>query len=310
MEKFRLKGLSLFMIIAALLVKLPAMAQEWTVPDDKKAEVCPIKFTDDFVKKGENVFLKNCTSCHGMPGKDNYQKAMNPQPGDPATDKFQKQTDGALFYKLTTGRGSMLSFKTVLTDEERWSVIAYFRSFNKSYVQPDPSIAKSKIRGKNVKIDFAYDEKASKIRLTVTGELDGKRGPIKGAEVLLYLKRYFGNLPIETSKTTNENGRVSFDFDQKLKADEQGNVTLIAKFSEGNFGQAEGSTTIKAGTTVHPVSLVEKRALWNKAEMIPLWLIFSYLAVVGVIWGFLFYIVGQIKKLKELGAAELEKDNA
>ena len=204
----------------------------------------------------------------------------------------------------------MASFKAILTDEERWSAIAYFRSFNKAYIQPDPSIAKSKIRGKNVKIDFVYDEKASKIKLAVTGELDGKRIPIKGAEVLLYVKRYFGNLPIETSKQTNENGRVSFDFDQKLKADEQGNMFLIAKVSEGNFGQAEGKTTLKIGTAIHPKSLTEKRALWNTGPMIPWWLILSYLAVVGVIWGFLFFIVGQIKKIKDIGDQATEKSNS
>lgn len=306
MERIRLNGLGLLLIALAFLMHLPASAQEWVVPDDKKAEVCPIKFTDEFVKKGEAVFQKNCTSCHGTPSKGNFVK-MVPEPGDPATDKFQKQTDGALYYKLTTGRGAMASFKAILTDEERWSAIAYFRSFNKGYVQPDPSIAQSKIRGKNVKVDFVFDEKTSKIKLAVTGELDGKRIPIKGAEVLLYVKRYFGNLPIQTSKPTNETGHVSFDFDPKLKADEQGNMNFIAKVSEPNFGQAEGKASMKIGTPIHPKSLVEKRALWNTGPMIPWWLIISYLAVVGVIWAFLLFIVKEIKRIKEIGDQAMGK---
>ena len=129
-------------------------AQEWVVPDDKKQKVSPVKFNDEVTKKGEDVFKKNCTSCHGEPTKGNFVK-LTPEPGDPATDKFQKQTDGALFYKITTGRSPMPEFKNVLSDDERWQVIAYFRGFNKSYVQPEPVLAPSgKYGGLDIKANL------------------------------------------------------------------------------------------------------------------------------------------------------------
>jgi len=36
---------------------------------------------------------------------------MAPSPGDPASDQFQLQSDGALFHKIKMGRGTMPKFE-------------------------------------------------------------------------------------------------------------------------------------------------------------------------------------------------------
>ena len=109
----------------------------WVVPEEAKGKVCPFQFTPETVKSGENVFQKNCKSCHGDPGKQNWAKIV-PPPGDPASAGFQGQTDGEMFYRITTGKAPMPQFGNVLSDEERWHVISYIRSFNSGYVQPAP----------------------------------------------------------------------------------------------------------------------------------------------------------------------------
>jgi hypothetical protein len=42
--------------------------------------------------------------------------------------KVQEQADGALYWKITKGRAPMASFKTLLTDDQRWHVINYIRT--------------------------------------------------------------------------------------------------------------------------------------------------------------------------------------
>ncbi|MCK7540494.1 MAG: cytochrome c [Marinilabiliales bacterium] len=58
-----------------------------------------------------------------------------PVPGDPATEKIQRNSDGEIFHKVTVGRGQMPSFRSVLTTDEIWKVVSYLRSFNRSYIQ-------------------------------------------------------------------------------------------------------------------------------------------------------------------------------
>ena len=120
--------------------------QTWTVPDSEKEQTAPFRFTEEVVKQGADLYGKNCQSCHGLPGKANWAK-LTPEPGDPASEKFAKDTDGDLFFKITTGRGPMPQFRNVLGEDDRWSVIAFLRTFHKVYVQPYPELAKAAAKG-------------------------------------------------------------------------------------------------------------------------------------------------------------------
>jgi mono/diheme cytochrome c family protein len=49
--------------------------------------------------------------------------------GDFSSEAFQKQSDGALFYKTTIGRDDMPEFaKKIPDDEDRWLVVNYMRA--------------------------------------------------------------------------------------------------------------------------------------------------------------------------------------
>ncbi len=41
----------------------------------------------------------------------------------------QEQTDGAIFWKLSEGKGDMPSYRGVLSDDERWKLVTYIRHF-------------------------------------------------------------------------------------------------------------------------------------------------------------------------------------
>jgi mono/diheme cytochrome c family protein len=43
----------------------------------------------------------------------------------------KKQTDGALYWKISNGRGNMPPYKEALSDEQRWQLVVYLRELGK-----------------------------------------------------------------------------------------------------------------------------------------------------------------------------------
>jgi len=86
------------------------------------------------VNTGKDLFAKHCKSCHGKDGLGDGPKAatLGKSCGDFTAKEFQSQTDGEIFYKITTGRDKMPAFgKTISEDNERWSLVNYLRNSNK-----------------------------------------------------------------------------------------------------------------------------------------------------------------------------------
>ena len=119
----------------------------WAVPDEARQKVCPFQFTPETVKSGEGIFLRNCKSCHGDPGKQNWAKICRAlvwscripetnRRGDVLPDHYRENPDATV--------------RKILTTEERWQVISFIRSFNPAYVQPLPVVNVQ--REKNLKL--------------------------------------------------------------------------------------------------------------------------------------------------------------
>jgi len=291
-----MKNLNLLLLVSSgIFLMLRVSAQEWVVPDDNKDKKSSFRFNKETSVKGETVFKQNCQACHGDPTKGTYNKGLVPVPGDPATDKFQKQTDGALFYKITTGRGAMPQFRDILTEEQRWQVISYFRSFNKNYIQPAKELNEiSAVNVQNIFISLSFNPVNNQIKALVTDKINK---PVRSAGVGLFVKRYFGNLKIGELVTTNEQGIAIFDFPKDIPGDKKGNIIIIADINVGG-SDIQKKDTFTIGIPVNNPPLTDARAMWNVMAKAPVWLSLSYFIVVGVIWGFLIYIVFQLVKLK------------
>jgi mono/diheme cytochrome c family protein len=304
--KFRNRTVILLLIIIFNLGYQKLLSQDWEVPADKMQKVSPFEFTNQTQKDGESLFQRNCVSCHGTPGKANFVKLV-PPPGDVVTDKFQKQTDGALFFKITNGRAPMPTFRDILNEQERWSIISYVRSFNPLYVQPAPvAVSKGSYGGMNISVDAAFLPAMHKIKLTVNGKKDKELKALKGIELALFAKRYFGNLPIEEPQTTDSNGEAFFDYADSIPGDTTGNVDFVLRINTEGFDEFYKDTVIKAGKVMKARSLIDTRAMWTVRSQAPIWLILSYSLLVIAVWGILGYIVMQIWKIKKAG----EKKNS
>lgn len=116
--------------ILALAIAASATAQTpWTVPDSEKNRKSPIASSPKVVEQGKKVAQVNCNSCHGTTGKGNGLAAMalTPKPADWTSKKIQDESDGALFWRITTGRGPMPAWKH-LAESDRWALVQYIRT--------------------------------------------------------------------------------------------------------------------------------------------------------------------------------------
>lgn len=106
---------------------LPDQNAPWAVPDTYKAKKNTVKYDKTAAAA---LWGTHCKSCHGKEGLGDGTKAaqLKTDPGDFSAAAFQKQSDGALFYKTWEGRDEMPSYKKKgLDEEEVWQLVHYMR---------------------------------------------------------------------------------------------------------------------------------------------------------------------------------------
>jgi len=277
-------------------------SQEWIVPDDKKSRLSSFNFDDNTRMAGQKLYTLNCMSCHGTPGKANFLNLV-PPPGDPATEKIQRNNDGEIFYKVTTGRGQMPSFKSVLTTDEIWNIISYIRSFNKTYIQQVHAIiSSSAYPGALIGLFLEHNVIDSTIVVTVYADKETSRKPVTDAGIRLYVHRTFGHQLIDEEKVTDKTGKAVFKLSPRMRGDSLGNIKISAGFTdEDTFGSVSKDTLINAGIKTTPVSLVAERAMWNNVRKAPLWVLFSYVLGVLTAWGFIIIVLMKIRSIYIVG---------
>ena len=117
-------------VVVAFGPSAPVLGQgAWEAPAAEKAKKNPLPANAATVAQGKKVADVNCVSCHGAKGKGDgaAAAALNPKPADWTSTKVQAESDGEIFWKLSTGRGAMPSWK-FLPDNDRWAVVGYIRS--------------------------------------------------------------------------------------------------------------------------------------------------------------------------------------
>lgn len=134
MKKFRMSLLPNLLIASVLLLAASgAFAQSqqepWVAPPEADKLVNPVKADKEVLKTGEALYMSECKVCHGSNGDgvSDVGKNLKQKPKNFTADDFLTQSDGAIFWKLSEGRGLMQPFKTMLTEEEIWSVVMYVK---------------------------------------------------------------------------------------------------------------------------------------------------------------------------------------
>jgi mono/diheme cytochrome c family protein len=111
----------------------PKQSNPWVAPSSANAMINPFKGNEKATMDGKKIYVQYCVVCHGDKGKGDGIAAagLNPKPADHTSDKIQCQSDGAIFWKMTTGRSPMASYEKSLTVDQRWELVNYIRTFKK-----------------------------------------------------------------------------------------------------------------------------------------------------------------------------------
>jgi mono/diheme cytochrome c family protein len=126
-------GMSVFGV-GRMAAQEQAVPPPWIAPDDAKKVKNPMPSNAENLAAGEQLFSDNCVLCHGEKGMGDGPgaKTIKVKPANFTDPKVQSsETDGALFWKMSNGRGPMPAWKDVLTDEERWKLVNYIRKLGK-----------------------------------------------------------------------------------------------------------------------------------------------------------------------------------
>lgn len=102
----------------------------WNAPERAAHRSNPVLATDAAIERAQMIFHQNCELCHGPKGKGNgpMSTSLPVKPADLSSERVQSQTDGALFWKILSGRGMMPSTQATLSDEQRWALVDYIRT--------------------------------------------------------------------------------------------------------------------------------------------------------------------------------------
>ena len=122
-------------LVFLLSISESAFAQykPWVAPPSADNLKNPDEGKPSVLVEAKALYIANCGPCHGEKGKGDGPAAggLNPRPADHTSESVQKQTDGAIFWKLSEGRAPMPAYKKVFTDVQRWGLVAYIRSLAK-----------------------------------------------------------------------------------------------------------------------------------------------------------------------------------
>jgi mono/diheme cytochrome c family protein len=102
----------------------------WVAPAWADTLKNPVAGQESAAIAGKKIFSSYCVACHGTGGEGNGPAAtgLNPSPANLTLPRVQNQSDGAIFWKISTGRNGMAPYKESLSARQRWALVDFIRS--------------------------------------------------------------------------------------------------------------------------------------------------------------------------------------
>lgn len=283
----------IFSALVFVLLANFAMASDfppWEAPADEAAKENPIASDKKALSDGAAIFNTQCVACHGATGKGDGAIPS----ADMSTKQFQAQSDGAIFYKLHTGRGAMPAF-AALSDDDTWKLIHFLRTLGGDFKVVEKKKAK-------IFLNLASNDKGVKQVNARFMEVNGDdKKPAADIKVGVYVKRYFGLLPIGGNRIyTDKEGNICVNFPEDLPGnDASGNLDVIVQVEDMDYETIVAEENIDWGIAKPVYDFDGIYALWRTNDHQPWWMVFMFVGIGGGIWLVIFYVLLLIRKIKQ-----------
>jgi mono/diheme cytochrome c family protein len=120
-------------LIASALVTLSAEQSKWSAPAAEAQKKNPVAASESSLAAGRKIYTKTCAMCHGKTGDADGPAVieLNIHPAKLSDPQLATQPDGALFWKITTGKKPMPAYGKRLSETDRWNLVNYIRTLSK-----------------------------------------------------------------------------------------------------------------------------------------------------------------------------------
>ena len=110
-----------------------SLSEKWLSPAPSAARKNPIAATQESIGVGQKIYAKTCTMCHGKSGDADGPAVieLNIHPARLSDPNLANESDGALFWKITTGKKPMPAYGKRLSESDRWNLVNYVRTLSK-----------------------------------------------------------------------------------------------------------------------------------------------------------------------------------
>ena len=110
-----------------------SISGKWLSPAPSAAKKNPIAPTQDSIAAGQKIYSKTCMMCHGKSGDADGPAVieLNIHPAKLSDPQLNTESDGSLFWKITTGKKPMPAYAKRLSETDRWNLVNYIRTIPK-----------------------------------------------------------------------------------------------------------------------------------------------------------------------------------
>lgn len=233
------------------------------------------------------------------------ERRYEPIAGIPVTIYFNEESEAAKAGTVTTNTKGTGKLSLPESMKSAWDSLQEFELFasvsaSDSMEEASESIAIKRGRVRLVTKGSAGADRSVEV-IVEEKSVDGWR-PVQGAEVKVFVQRYFGRLTVgDDFYTSDETGLVEVAYDEDLAGDKERMITLGGMVEDSDdYGNLMGYASVKWGIPLQDDDSFMGRSLWATRDKTPWWLlIFPNLIILGV-WGVIAFLIGQIVKLKKL----------
>ena len=104
--------------------------KRWDAPALQAQKKNPIIVNEASLQAGRKIYFKRCAPCHGNTGNGDGPDAadLGIHPAKLSDPRIRGESDGALFWKISSGKKPMPDYGDRLSATDRWNAINFVRT--------------------------------------------------------------------------------------------------------------------------------------------------------------------------------------